>query len=118
MQRSVCIFFIFFASSERCGCTDPEVKGPAGLDGGANGEGNLMYPGPDGPLASNRLILVAEGIEDWQLFRRLGLDNTSISNGDDLITQLVTNETARHEDPGLLEKLRREAAHRAMAAQH
>ena len=29
---------------------------------------------------------------DWQLFRRLGLDNTSISNGDDLITQLGVQE--------------------------
>ena len=74
-----------------------------------------MYPGPDGPLASNRLILVADGIEDWQLFRRLGLDNASISNGDDLITQLIRNMTSRTGDPALLEHVRRQAARRVMA---
>ena len=42
--------------------------------------------------------------------RKLGATGASISKAADLITQLVTNETARHEDPGLLEKLRREAA--------
>ena len=38
-------------------------KGTTGLAGGANGEGNLMYPGVHGPVASNRLINVADGIE-------------------------------------------------------
>lgn len=28
------------------------------------------------------------GIEDWQLFKRLGVDETSINNGDDLIAQV------------------------------
>ena len=35
----------------------------------------------------------------------------SISIAADLIGQLVTNQTNRHENPSLLEKLRREAAH-------
>jgi hypothetical protein len=51
---------------------------------------------------------------DWQLFRRLGLDNTSISNGDDLITQLVRNMTSRTGDPALLERVRRQAARRVL----
>jgi hypothetical protein len=41
----------------------------------------------------------------------------AVSKADDLIAQVVSNETARHEDPGLLENLRRQAAHRIMAAE-
>ena len=87
--------------------------------GSTNGDGSFTYPGEGGkPLGSIRLSNIADGIEDWELFNKLGATGASISKAADLITQLVTNETARHEDPGLLEKLRREAAHRAMAAQH
>jgi hypothetical protein len=105
------------------------------------------YPGPGGkPLGSIRLSNIADGIEvrldtccracmspsmlspqkthvvrsalqDWELFNKLGANSASISNAADLISQLVTNETMRHEDPSLLEKLRREAAHRVMAAE-
>ena len=32
---------------------------------------------------------------DWQLFKRLGVDETSINKGDDLISQLVRNMTSR-----------------------
>ena len=55
-------------------------------------------------------------LQDWELFNKLGSNSASISHAADLISQLVTNETSRHEDPSLLEKLRREAAHRVMAA--
>eukprot|EP01043_Picozoa_sp_COSAG02_P024245 COSAG02_NODE_1320_length_13269_cov_11.420058_7_plen_83_part_00 len=56
--------------------------------------------------------------QDWELFNKLGTSNSaSISNAADLISQLVTNETTRREDPCLLEKIRREAAHRVMAAE-
>jgi hypothetical protein len=34
------------------------------LTGGANGGGNLVYPGESGPVASNRMVALADGIED------------------------------------------------------
>ena len=86
--------------------------------GGANGDGSFTYPGDGGaPLGSIRLSNIADGIEDWQLFNRLALDTHSISLAADLITQLVSNATARHEDPCLLERVRREAARRIIATQ-
>jgi hypothetical protein len=87
------------------------------LDGNANGEGSLTYPGINGPIGTNRLVNIADGIEDWQLFKRLGVDEMSINKGDDLIAQLVRNMTSRTQDSGLLERVRREAAHRVMAQQ-
>ena len=61
---------------------------------------------------------IADGIEDWQLFQRLGsaeVNGGRVSKGGDLIAQLISNLTSRVEDPRLLEKVRREAAHRVMA---
>ena len=84
----------------------------------ANGDGSFTYPGEAGPLATIRLVNIADGIEDWQLFSRLGTSGgSSISHADDLITQLISNITAvgRVEDPALLERVRRQAAHRIMA---
>ena len=96
--------------------TKPAGFGPAG--GTSNGDGSFTYPGIGGkPLGSIRLSNIADGIEDWELFNKLGASGSRISHAADLISQLVTNETARHEEPALLEKLRREAAHRIMAAQ-
>ena len=45
----------------------------------------LFYPGPDGPLSSIRLENIGDGLEDYELFRRL--KNTT--RRDELITQLV-----------------------------
>ena len=84
--------------------------------GSTNGDGSFTYPGAGGkPLGSIRLSNIADGIEDWELFNKLGATEASISNAADLITQLVTNQTDRHEDLGLLETMRRAAAHRIMA---
>lgn len=83
----------------------------------ANGDGSFTYPGEHGPLATIRLANIADGIEDWELFNRLGTSHRSISRADDLITQLISNITAagRVENPALLERVRRQAAHRIMA---
>jgi hypothetical protein len=86
--------------------------------GGANGDGSFTYPGPGGkPLGSIRLSNIADGIEDWELFNRLGTTTDHLAKGADLITRLITNITHRTEDPRLLEMVRREAAHRIMAGQ-
>ena len=69
-------------------------------------------------VAEHCLFQIADGIEDWQLFQRLGsadLNGGRVSKGGDLIAQLISNLTSRVEDPRLLEKVRREAAHRVMA---
>ena len=72
---------------------------------------------PSLPLSLSLLSLaVPWTLQDWELFNKLGSNSASISHAADLISQLVTNETSRHEDPSLLEKLRRKAAHRVMAA--
>ena len=84
--------------------------------GGANGDGSFTYPGADGPVGTIRLANIADGIEDWELFNRLGATDASISRADDLITQLVSNMTDHARDPVLLERVRRQAAHRVMAA--
>ena len=41
------------------------------------------------------IIIIIMTTEDWELFNKLGATSASISNAADLITQLVTNETAR-----------------------
>jgi len=110
--------------------------------GSTNGDGSFTYPGEGGkPLGSIRLSNIAvrlpfplalplalppflpiltlrpgqDGIEDWELLNMLGSSAASISHADDLIAQVVTNETSRHENPRLLEKLRRQAAKRVLA---
>ena len=45
--------------------------------GGIDGDGSLTYPGENGPLATIRLVNVADGIEDVELFKQLGMHLTS-----------------------------------------
>eukprot|EP00039_Didymoeca_costata_P011634 m.164356 g.164356 ORF g.164356 m.164356 type:complete len:644 (+) comp15233_c0_seq9:178-2109(+) len=77
--------------------------------GGANGDGSFTYPGEGGkPLGSIRLSNIADGIEDWELFNKLGATTGAISNAADLIAQIVTNGTNFNDNPLLLENLRRQ----------
>jgi hypothetical protein len=39
---------------------------PRAFKGTYNGDGNLFYPGPDGPFSSVRLENIRDGIEDWE----------------------------------------------------
>jgi hypothetical protein len=99
----------------------------APLAGGTNGGGNLVYPGLRGPIATNRLVNIADGMEDLELFRLLGTGvspaGAIVSHADDLIVQLVSNMSRGQPvtgaqvlpDPLRLEKVRREAARRVMA---
>ena len=36
----------------------------------ANGDGSFVVPGPDGPLATIRLVNIRDGVEDVELFQR------------------------------------------------
>ena len=83
---------------------------------GQNGDGTLVYPTASGPVASLRLANIRAGIEDWELFQRLGYTADMVSHAADLIRMTVVNDTSRKEDPLLLERLRREAARRVIAA--
>ena len=90
---------------------------PGPQPGSLNGDGSLTYPGPDGPLSTIRLENIADGIEDAALWVQLGINKTTgLSNGADLIQQIVRNGTDRVEDPALMERVRRQAAHRIIAA--
>lgn len=88
----------------------PAMAGP----NGQNGDGSLFYPSTAGGLASVRLVNIRGGIEDWELFNRLGYSSERISNAADLIRRTVVNATNHTQDPLLLEQLRRHAAHRVI----
>ncbi len=34
----------------------------------ANGDGQYVYPGPNGPISTIRLEAIRDGLEDWELF--------------------------------------------------
>ena len=58
--------------------------------GSTNGDGSFTYPGQGGtPLGSIRLSNIADGIEDWELFNKLGATSGSISKAADLISQVI-----------------------------
>ena len=89
--------------------------------------GYFFYPGENGPLSSVRLEGIRDGLEDWSLFTMLGVDPAGpTSRAADLLTQLVTAGTPSgvdapktqiyKDDFVLLEKLRRQAAHRILGA--
>jgi hypothetical protein len=87
--------------------------------GGANGDGSFTYPGEGGrPVGTLRLSNIADGIEDWQLFSRLGATGASLSRAADLIARLVRNGTDYTLDPLALEAARRAAARRVIALEH
>ena len=98
---------------------DPATWPSTKLPGGANGEGSFLYPGETGPLASLRLVNIADGIEDWSLLSRLSNNNSKdsrlwVSGAADLISRVVWNATVRNSDPWVLEGARQEAAARVL----
>ena len=80
--------------------------------GDANGDGFLMYPGPDGPVASIRLKSIRDGIEDWQLFQELRR-HVADSKVDGLLRTVVDTNVSKPQtvvfprDPVALERARR-----------
>ena len=70
----------------------------------ANGDGQYLYPGPLGPIATTRLEAIRDGLEDWELFLQAGPAAAA------LVQQLVRSATDWTEDPALLETVRREVA--------
>ena len=67
----------------------------------ANGDGNFVYPGLSGPIASVRLMNIRDGFEDAELFRKLSLEEVG-----KVVSGLVRSATEYTLDPVLLEKQR------------
>ena len=72
-----------------------------------NSDGNLVYAGEDGPLASQRLALLRLGFEDRALLGMLPPDVAAEMAG--RIVRSPANYTVA---PGMLDAVRREAAAR------
>ncbi len=84
-------------------------------------DGSLAYPGVDGPLSSLSLDALRDGIEDWELFRRLGFDRAAkwieqvVSNGPHCDPRQPWTDRAHRcvdwkNNPAALEAARRGAA--------
>lgn len=71
----------------------------------------ILCAGTAGPLSSIRLENIADGLEDFELFRRI----KNITRRDQLITKLVQSGDLWTNDAELLETTRREAAVLVMA---
>ncbi len=67
----------------------------------ANGDGNFVYPGKNGPIPTVRLHNLRDGFEDAELFRMLPLDKVG-----PLVEPLVRSPVDYSLDPLLLEKQR------------
>ena len=70
----------------------------------ANGDGQFVYPCPDGPCGSVRLDAIRDGLEDWELFRAVG------SEAVPLIKRVVQSPTKWNADPQQVLSIRAEAA--------
>eukprot|EP00930_Biecheleria_cincta_P028194 TRINITY_DN19665_c0_g1_i1.p1 TRINITY_DN19665_c0_g1~~TRINITY_DN19665_c0_g1_i1.p1 ORF type:complete len:624 (-),score=107.13 TRINITY_DN19665_c0_g1_i1:12-1883(-) len=74
----------------------------------ANGDGMFVYPCENGPCSSMRLESIRDGLEDWELFRRLGPAAVP------LLEQVVSGPQEWDADPHLVESIRRQAAEQLM----
>ena len=72
----------------------------------ANGDGNFLYPGDDGPIATVRLHNLRDGFEDAEMFRQI----PSMDKVSDLTKPLVRSATDYTLDVSLFETQRKKAA--------
>lgn len=71
----------------------------------ANGDGNFVYPGVNGPIQTMRLRNLRDGFEDVELFRMLDLQKVK-----EIASPLVSSATSYKLDPLALDKGRQQAA--------
>lgn len=71
----------------------------------ANGDGNFVYPGVDGPIQTVRLRNLRDGFEDIELFRMLGTEKVK-----PIVSPVVSSATSYVLDPTSLDKGRQHAA--------
>jgi hypothetical protein len=96
----------------RTGVISPGLTGTHGRPPESNGDGTFLLPGPDGPLATIRLVNLRDGIENLELFvlarNRCGDGPVCAA-----LSRLVVNATAHVENATLLEDVRRRLGHAA-----
>ena len=78
----------------------------------ANGDGNFLYPGEDGPIATVRLHNLRDGFEDAEMFRQI-VPSDKVT---EIVTPLVRSATDFTLDPLLFEKQRVKAAQEIIAS--
>lgn len=71
----------------------------------ANGDGNFVYPGVDGPIQTVRLRNLRDGFEDIELFRMLDMEKVK-----PIVNPVVSSATSYVLDPLALDKGRQQAA--------
>lgn len=69
----------------------------------ANGDGYFTYPCPGGPCGTVRLSSLRDGLEDWELFKKLGRAAVPLIQG------LVKSSSDWHADARSMEVARRKA---------
>lgn len=70
----------------------------------ANGDGQFVYPCAGGPCGSIRLDALQDGLEDWELFQMLGVED-----GIPLLESIIRNPTDYNGDAYEIELVRRKA---------
>jgi len=70
----------------------------------ANGDGQFIYPGADGPIPTTRLVNIRDGLQDAEMFRMLEEDDMK-----SLIERVVRNATDFTSDAVLFDQVRKEA---------
>ncbi|KAK8812368.1 hypothetical protein WA158_007602 [Blastocystis sp. Blastoise] len=79
----------------------------------ANGDGQWIYPGESGPIDSQRLCSLQDGMEDFELMKMLDPEVAK-----PLIHKLVRSAIDHTDDAQLLEQVRREAAKLILEKKH
>lgn len=71
-----------------------------------SGDGQFIYPGPDGPIGTARLANIRDAVEDVALMQAVlkTQNGTMATKG---ISRLVRGPTDHTDDPNLLETTRR-----------
>ena len=85
------------------------ITDTGGIASTHDGDGALLYPGENGPIPSLRLLNIAAGIEDAQLFAAL-----SAAERKELVGELVPSGDQWLNDPGRMDAVRLEAARRVL----
>ena len=75
-----------------------------GEDFFANGDGQFIYPGVDGPIPTTRLFMIREGIQDAEMFRMIPQETAN-----EIIEKVVKSATDHDNDVVKVEQARIEA---------
>mgnify|MGYP003188686284 FL=1 len=110
-QRSLDISGLLYWSTTYCEKANPWESTKTWDDYNSAGDGMLIYPGGyigfDGPIASLRLMNIADGMEDYDYFA-LAEEKFGKEWVNEKIAKVVTSSTEYTSDHALFEQVRRE----------